>query len=637
MDDHLVPLAGDWALRCDFAVRSAGFPVAGLDAFGTDSEPANLREIASDPAFREALTWQNRGALAMIDGLLKEGGKPSKRRQREETVARYWQRYCAKNDTIGFFGPLAWGEVHEEGPALAQRSRALVRERTVHMETWCLERFLQTVTDDPWLPLGPRPEEDARIRIESIADATARQRAAMGLDHLEAARERIAAASRDELGEALDGFDRVFEDLVGEPPAPSPELAGGGRTPVYVDAMRDLDVDLGPGLVSELATSLAPLLESSRWLCGRSFELGCELMTEAVGGGGPRPLAPLYGKVFAALREMPRLLASEHDELQRRWAELLANSDRSTLGERARARFSDHVPAWPISVFHSPDIQIAAADLEAVERGDYAVVIGDYHPGTNPLGQGIFSHRHPDRQRFLETWGSDVGTPTVYPWPPRSPQVPMTARLMPASNLPTDILVLPPMPQVRARHGARVVQASEVIVDGDTITDREGSFRAPLHALFWSPMLVATVFSYEPFPKAAHTDRITLGRTVFRREGWRIAVGDCPTDPAAVAGWARNHGMPRRVFLRMPDEGKPTYLDVESPVLARVFCRQIHRRAESADQLVAVSEMLPGPEDCWLELDGERYTSELRISAVDLTRRGRAKIEVARGSGAIAP
>jgi hypothetical protein len=265
MDNHLVPLGGDWALRRDFAVRSAGFPVAGLDAFGTNNEQARLRDIAADPAFREAVTWQNRGVLATaVDGLRKQGGEPSKARRREEIVARYWQRYCAKNDTIGFFGPLAWGELRDDGPALTQRSRALVRERTVHMETWCLERFLQTVTDDPWLPLGPWPEEDAQIRIESIADAAARQRAATGLARLDAARKRIATASRDELGEALDEFDHVFEDLVGEAPARTPELAGGGRTPVYMDAMRDLDVNLGPGLVAELAASLSPLLESSR-------------------------------------------------------------------------------------------------------------------------------------------------------------------------------------------------------------------------------------------------------------------------------------------------------------------------------------------------------------------------------------
>src|SRR6266545_5492089 len=238
MDDHLVPLGGDWALCRDFAVRSAGFPVAGLDAFGTHDETARLRDLAADPAFREAVTWQNRDVLAnAIDGLLKTAGQTSNQRRREEIVARYWQRYCAKNDTIGFFGPLAWGEIRDDGPALTQHSRGLIRERTVHIETWCLERFLQTVTDDPWLPLGPWPEEDARIRIGSIADAAARERAETGIARLEAASKRIAASSRDQLAESLDEFDRVFDDLVGYPPARTSELAGGGRTPVYMDAM----------------------------------------------------------------------------------------------------------------------------------------------------------------------------------------------------------------------------------------------------------------------------------------------------------------------------------------------------------------------------------------------------------------
>jgi hypothetical protein len=90
----------------DFAVRSAGFPVAGLDAFGAKDESGRLQEVAAGPAFREALIWQDRGALATAaDGLLKDAVKPSKRRQREEVVARYWQRYCSKNDTGGFDQP----------------------------------------------------------------------------------------------------------------------------------------------------------------------------------------------------------------------------------------------------------------------------------------------------------------------------------------------------------------------------------------------------------------------------------------------------------------------------------------------------------------------------------------------------
>jgi hypothetical protein len=46
VERHLVELAGDWALWRDFAVRSAGFPVGGLDVFGVEDESARLAEVA---------------------------------------------------------------------------------------------------------------------------------------------------------------------------------------------------------------------------------------------------------------------------------------------------------------------------------------------------------------------------------------------------------------------------------------------------------------------------------------------------------------------------------------------------------------------------------------------------------------
>jgi hypothetical protein len=46
---HLVPLAGEWALWCDIAVRTAGIPVSGLGIFGSPDEQAGLRAVASDP------------------------------------------------------------------------------------------------------------------------------------------------------------------------------------------------------------------------------------------------------------------------------------------------------------------------------------------------------------------------------------------------------------------------------------------------------------------------------------------------------------------------------------------------------------------------------------------------------------
>ena len=39
--------------------------------------------------------------------------------------------------------------------------------------------------------------------------------------------------------------------------------------------------------------------------------------------------------------------------------------------------------------------------------------------------------------------------------------------------------------------------------------------------------------------------------------------------------------------------------------------------------------MLPGPDQCWLEHEQARYTNELRIVAVDLTRRGFGTVSTA--------
>src|SRR3954453_5037446 len=102
MREHL-PLGGDWLLWEDLAIRSAGFPITGLDVFGPGDESGRLQIVARDPAFREAVAWQNRAALANAVDKVATGSptKPNRRRRREEVVASYWQRYCAKNDTIG--------------------------------------------------------------------------------------------------------------------------------------------------------------------------------------------------------------------------------------------------------------------------------------------------------------------------------------------------------------------------------------------------------------------------------------------------------------------------------------------------------------------------------------------------------
>src|SRR5829696_1798092 len=96
LDGH-IEFTEDWSLWRDFAVRSTGFPVEGLEVFGPD-EDVRLAEVARDPAFREAVAWQSRESPKRAVDKLAAGapGSPSRRRWRTDVVAGYWQRYCAK-------------------------------------------------------------------------------------------------------------------------------------------------------------------------------------------------------------------------------------------------------------------------------------------------------------------------------------------------------------------------------------------------------------------------------------------------------------------------------------------------------------------------------------------------------------
>jgi hypothetical protein len=69
------------------------------------------------------------------------------------------------------------------------------------------------------------------------------------------------------------------------------------------------------------------------------------------------------------------------------------------------------------------------------------------------------------------------------------------------------------------------------------------------------------------------------------------------------------------------------HVDFDSPALTRNLHRMLGRATTTnPDAPVRFAEMLPTPEQCWLEHDSARYTSELRLVAVDHTRRGHGSL-----------
>jgi len=179
--DHFVPLPGtSWQVWRHALIRSTGFPADGLDRLrdldiaasadellaGRLSEPEfaarfararqqqseQVRAIAADPLFREAITWQNPAVLVALESLTSRapGGQANRRqRQRERVVARYWQRYCGKTETIGFFGPVCWVTIDPAAAAVVARpGQSLLRDRQVYLEHWALARYADQLAAD---------------------------------------------------------------------------------------------------------------------------------------------------------------------------------------------------------------------------------------------------------------------------------------------------------------------------------------------------------------------------------------------------------------------------------------------------------------------------------------------------------
>jgi hypothetical protein len=137
-----------------------------------------LREVAQNERFREAITWQNpHAAETGLGSFLRrsaEGVRDSSRshRRHKQMLASYLQRYCTKNDTIGFFGPVGLALLGEGSDvATARCGPELLAARQVYFEGWAIDAIADRLGEDeamrPWLAprLSPflRREGDAYI------------------------------------------------------------------------------------------------------------------------------------------------------------------------------------------------------------------------------------------------------------------------------------------------------------------------------------------------------------------------------------------------------------------------------------------------------------------------------------------
>jgi hypothetical protein len=131
----------------------------------------SIKEIVRLEAFREAITWQNRNALHRGMDLLLESAasRRSSHRKSEELVANYWQRYCTKNDTIGFFGPMGWASFNAgPNPINIRHGNSLVARRNAYFESWCIDVLAEKLADNKLLQPWIAPRRSPFIHIDGM-------------------------------------------------------------------------------------------------------------------------------------------------------------------------------------------------------------------------------------------------------------------------------------------------------------------------------------------------------------------------------------------------------------------------------------------------------------------------------------
>jgi hypothetical protein len=179
----------------------------------------------------------------------------------------------------------------------------------------------------------------------------------------------------------------------------------------------------------------------------------------------------------------------------------------------------------------------------------------------------------------------------------------------------------------------KAVPFAEFVIEEDggglTVHSLDGQLHFDGMEFFAMAVIGIVVNCFKIASRQRHTPRVSLDRLVVCRESWSFAASELEfsneSDETerflAVRRWAKRHQMPRYVFVSAPGERKPFYVDFDSTIYTNIFSKVVRStsRRDPDDQVMVITEMLPGPDNLWLtDAENNRYTCELRMVALDL-------------------
>ncbi len=683
-----------------------------------------IRALVGDPKFREAVAWQNLSAFQTAFGRLEsaEGMGRKKHRRAEQMVASYLQRYCVKNDTIGFFGPQGSGEIVEGDAWKGQPGSQALKKRRVYFEHWAVSELADAISQDDSLRVHLAPRLAASLRLQdgvlhhgygevstlpqdiativSCCDGirTAKeiaqqlvasgdssfeddddvyeyldelhdkrilswgiklptalnepekhleqvlrrlpkevtQRAQESLSALLRARDGVAQAAGDanQLVNALARLNETFETLTEQKSTRAAGAMYAGRTLVYEECLRDYELEIGADVFQRVAQPLDLLLQSARWFTAevsKRFQGAWERDFDAIcaeTGESSVDYLQLFGAIrshFGTGTETSTIVSGVKAELQARWGALLEleyHSDRIERDSAAIAKgvyqaFAAKSPGWPSARYHSPDLMVVSLP-KSEEFGLF--VLGEVHAAVNTCGVRVYQSQVEHAAEMSVAREVDLGQPTVVPVISRANATRADHVWMTPQGVDLEVGDTPSW-----REPSRVMAIGNLLVkkiNGELVVcDRKSAYAFSLVEVLETALSAEVAADFSFLPTHPHRPRIQIGDLIIGRETWVFRPDELAfavmqrgaNQFIAARKWARDSKLPDRVFVKTPEETKPVFIDLQSPIYIELLARLCRQASK-----LTVSEMLPDLEDLWLtDGDGERYTAELRLVAVD--------------------
>lgn len=480
---------------------------------------------------------------------------------------------------------------------------------------------------------------------------------------------RFAIAPSERRHASMTAVTAAFERLTGCEPH---RLAGrhyADRTVLYEECHAPVEEIIAGGDIEELITSELAIvydlfLTPVRYRMRREHQILADYITETFGAGVRVRLADFFRAYCADRAELTRQcegvdreLAGIREELttllvSQRWDDAEIGIDRASLEE-----FLGRFPRDPAALCN-PDVMIAAEDPAAIARGELLAVVGDCHAMRELITHSSFAPileelapsigKDIEREYAACLAGDEMLCEVVRSHPAK------TAVHLPYAGPDIEFLGLSRKPRTE------VIAAEQLLVCAE-------NGQARLYADGWERAIRLTAppatgpsiardplaaFSFPRFfggfiiddPDKRHIPRIRCGRVVIQRELWRVdtaelfgglpagvSPGGSAADFYCATRLRANRKLPDVVYAKIPGEPKPIFVHFDAPLLVRQLCRLARRAAEP----VIFTEMLPGPDQLWLSLDGKRRTSELRCGLFSpAAAHGRRSERIDRGQAA---